>query len=100
MTNEDKFYEWWNGDEMADDLDVVKHTPLYWAMQGWEAANKQPFVKTYSGGKPNYTQPMEEREWVGLTDEEIEEIYTNAMSDFDFIFFEFNIAFFQQDFLS
>jgi hypothetical protein len=27
-------------------------------------------VKTYSGGKPNYTQPIE-KEWVGLTDEEI-----------------------------
>jgi hypothetical protein len=30
-------------------------------------------VKTYSGGKPNYTQPIE-KEWVGLTDEEIAEI--------------------------
>ena len=30
-------------------------------------------VKTYSGGKPNYTQPIE-KEWVGLTDEE-----TNAL---------------------
>jgi hypothetical protein len=69
MTNEDKFYEWWNGDEMADDLDVVKHTPLYWAMQGWEAANRQPWVKTYSGCKPNYTEP---KEWVGLTNEEYE----------------------------
>lgn len=39
--NEDKFFEWWNGDEMADDLDVVKHTPLYWAMQGWEAALRE-----------------------------------------------------------
>jgi hypothetical protein len=29
-------------------------------------------VKTYSGGKPNYTQPIE-KEWVGLTDEEIDE---------------------------
>lgn len=29
MINEDKFFEWWNGAEMADDLDVVKHTPLY-----------------------------------------------------------------------
>jgi len=28
-------------------------------------------VKTYSGGKPNYTQPIEKK-WVGLTDEEIE----------------------------
>ena len=27
-------------------------------------------VKTYSGGKPNYTQPIE-KEWVGLTDREI-----------------------------
>ena len=61
-----------------------------------------PWVKTYSGGKPNYTEPCprcgkvnpaeihtctpKQREWVGLTNEEIEEIYTNAMSDFDFIF--------------
>jgi len=29
----------------------------------------EPWVKTYSGGKPNYTEP---KEWVGLTDEEIE----------------------------
>jgi hypothetical protein len=41
MTNKDKFYEWWNGDEMADDLDVVKHTPLYWTMQGWQAALRE-----------------------------------------------------------
>jgi hypothetical protein len=27
-------------------------------------------VKTYSGGKPNYTQPIG-KEWVGLTDEEV-----------------------------
>jgi hypothetical protein len=26
-------------------------------------------VKTYSGGKPNYTQPIEKK-WVGLTEEE------------------------------
>jgi hypothetical protein len=32
----------------------------------------EPWVKTYSGGKPNYTEP---KEWVGLTDEEIESIY-------------------------
>ena len=29
-------------------------------------------VKTYSGGKPNYTQPIEKK-WVDLTDEEIDE---------------------------
>jgi hypothetical protein len=28
----------------------------------------EPLVKTYSGGKPNYTEP---KEWVGLTDEEV-----------------------------
>ena len=28
----------------------------------------EPWVKTYSGGKPNYTEP---KEWVWLTDEEI-----------------------------
>ena len=31
-------------------------------------------------------EELTQREWVGLTDEEIKEIYTNAMSDFDFIF--------------
>ena len=48
-----------------------------------------PWVKTYSGDKPNYTEPCErcgevnpaeihtctpkQREWVGLTDKEIED---------------------------
>ena len=31
-----------------------------------------PLVKTYSGGKPNYTEP---KEWVGLTDDEIDDIW-------------------------
>jgi len=35
------------------------------------------FVKTYSGGKPNYcTEP--ERKWVGLTEEEGAEIWGDA----------------------
>ncbi len=29
----------------------------------------EQWVKTYSGGKPNYTQPIE-KEWVGLTEDE------------------------------
>ena len=41
ITNEDQFWEWWNGDEMVDDLDVVKHTPLDWAIPGWEAALRE-----------------------------------------------------------
>jgi hypothetical protein len=35
----------------------------------------EPWVKTYSGGKPNYTEP---KEWVGLTDEELE-FYTEEL---------------------
>jgi hypothetical protein len=31
------FDDWWNGDELVDDLNVVEDTPLYWAMQGWIA---------------------------------------------------------------
>jgi hypothetical protein len=57
MTNEDQFWEWWNGDELAEIPNFNKTTKIYWAMQGWEAANRQPWVKTYSGNKPNYTQP-------------------------------------------
>lgn len=50
-------------------------------------AQPEPWVKTYSGGKPNYTEPCErcgevnpaeihtctpkQREWQGLTEEEI-----------------------------
>jgi hypothetical protein len=34
-------------------------------------------VKTYSGGKPNYTEPIE-KEWVGLTDEEMKEIWDES----------------------
>lgn len=52
MTNEDKFFEWWNGDEMVDDLDVVKHTPLYWAMQGWEAALREMNKEAEKNGEP------------------------------------------------
>ena len=37
----------------------------------------QPWVKTYSGGKPNYTQPIE-KEWVGLTDEDKNQIAKEA----------------------
>jgi len=34
-------------------------------------------VKTYSGGMPNYTQPIE-KEWKGLTDDEKKAIYEKA----------------------
>jgi hypothetical protein len=35
----------------------------------------EPWVKTYSGGKPNYTEP---KEWVGLTDDEADVLIVNA----------------------
>ena len=126
ITNESQFFEWWNGDELVEGTSYQKGTPLYWAMQGWQAANKQPFVKTYSGGNPNYTQPIEpepmidgwplysglplakvqderetqhkswaksaqviagqydpRREWVGLTDDDRDEIRELAYYEFD-----------------
>jgi hypothetical protein len=36
-------------------------------------AQPEPWVKTYCGGKPNYTAPPK-REWVGLTEDEFEEV--------------------------
>jgi hypothetical protein len=38
ITNEDKFFEWWNGDEIVENLNIRKNSALYWAVQGWEAA--------------------------------------------------------------
>ena len=32
----------------------------------------EPWVKTYSGDKPNYTEP---KEWVDLTNDEIDDIW-------------------------
>jgi hypothetical protein len=37
------------------------------------AESAQAWVKTYSGGKPNYTQPIE-KEWVGLTNVDLIEL--------------------------
>ena len=86
--NDDQFFEWWNGDDLTPNNDFPKDSPIWWAWEGWQAANRQPWVKTYSNWKPNYTQPCErcgevnpaeihtctpKREWVGLTDKEIED---------------------------
>jgi len=49
--------------------------------------NQKPPVKTYCGGKPNYVDepnppvtPAPKREWVGLTDEEIENLWEMAQA--------------------
>ena len=37
--------------------------------------SEQRWVKSYAGGKPNYTEPEEQtRQWQGLTDDEIAEV--------------------------
>jgi hypothetical protein len=58
-----------------------------------ELKKDEPWVKTYSGGKPNYTQPeptvdgwplysgLPEPKWVGLSDAEIGEIYRAGWSN-------------------
>jgi hypothetical protein len=61
--------------------------PLCIKAQRNELRNKlfseQP-VKTYSGGKPNYTQPIE-KAWVGLTDQEIAYIESMTLDTNDAI---------------
>jgi hypothetical protein len=37
IDDEHEFFTWWNGDEMVSGLNVEKDSPLYWAMQGWQA---------------------------------------------------------------
>jgi hypothetical protein len=41
VINEPQFFEWWNGDELVDGTGYEKGTPIYWAMQGWEAALRE-----------------------------------------------------------
>jgi hypothetical protein len=45
------------------------------------AAIEQPGVKTYSGGTPNYTIPIE-RQWIGLT---LDELPDHEFGNRDFI---------------
>ena len=66
---------------------------------------EKPWVKTYAGGKPNYTEPVdavdinqervdgtakrehEQKEWVGLTEDEMRGLYQMAtyMDETDYI---------------
>jgi len=41
ITNESQFFEWWNGDKLVELSAFNKGTPLYWAIQGWEAALRE-----------------------------------------------------------
>jgi len=51
MTNEDKFFEWWNGDELAEIPNFNKTTKIYWAMQGWEAALREMNKEAQKNGE-------------------------------------------------
>jgi hypothetical protein len=70
-------FEYWNAVEGWVTIEEVR--------QHFDTAGCGTIYKTGGEGRvPLYAAPQ--REWVGLTNDEIQEIYTNAMSDRDFIF--------------
>jgi len=52
ITNESQFFEWWNGDKLVELSAFNKGTPLYWAIQGWEAALREMNKETEKNGEP------------------------------------------------
>jgi len=52
ITNEDKFFEWWNGDELVENLNIRKNSALYWSVQGWEAALREMNKEAEKNGEP------------------------------------------------
>jgi hypothetical protein len=70
-------FEYWNAVEGWVTIEEVR--------QHFDTAGCGTIYKTGGEGRvPLYAAPQ--REWVGLTNEEINQIYTCAMSDMDFIF--------------
>ena len=64
MTEQQEFEAWWDQDCDTSENPYSQHSMMYWAWEAWKAgrarlAQPEPWVKTYSGGKPNYTQPKE-----------------------------------------
>ena len=52
ITNESQFFEWWNGDKLVELSAFNKGTPLYWAIQGWEAALREINQEAEKNGEP------------------------------------------------
>jgi hypothetical protein len=52
MTKEKQFFKWWNGDELVEGTGYEKGTPLYWAIQGWEAALREMNKEVEKNGEP------------------------------------------------
>ena len=64
------FNKWWDSDGIAEENSYREGSPVFWAWEGWQAAVKA------------------EREWQGLTDEEIETGFiTNTCCD-DLVVYE------------
>jgi len=51
ITNESQFFEWWNGDKLVELSGFNKGTPLYWAIQGWEAALREMNKEAQKNGE-------------------------------------------------
>ncbi|CAB4145818.1 hypothetical protein UFOVP474_49 [uncultured Caudovirales phage] len=96
-TPSEAFNAWWNGEYDDSTNPFTKHSLAYWAFAGWQAALAQPAQepvawltrdsvdgcwyatanKVGNDDKPLYTTPPQrpwvlQREWVDLTDEEID----------------------------
>jgi hypothetical protein len=70
--------------ELRDKLFEIRTTGTFIHISDKETPeSSQPWVKTYSGGKPNYTQPIE-KEWVELTDDEMLMIYAQPHEGFKY----------------
>jgi len=51
ITNESQFFEWWNGDKLVELSAFNKGTPLYWSIQGWEAALREMNKEAQKNGE-------------------------------------------------
>jgi hypothetical protein len=59
------FNKWWNTDRLVEDNPYTRDTPAFWAWEGWQAG------------------AAAEREWQGLTDEELRMIVGVSSADSD-----------------
>jgi hypothetical protein len=82
------FNKWWNSDGLVEDNPYERDTPAFWAWEGWQAAiaAERESVMLMDAplllnGQPLYTAPPQ-REWQGLTDEEIQQAAQGGDTNF------------------
>jgi hypothetical protein len=75
------FNKWWDSEGIAEDNSYREGSPVFWAWEGWQAGVKAEREegcaecgKKSSDGWALYCVKCSEREWQGLTDEEITEL--------------------------